>query len=195
MDCTDTSGYGDCMIFKEAPLAGAYLIELDKHEDNRGFFARSFCRQEFKDMGLHADFVQCNISFNHVKGTIRGMHYQEAPFEEVKLVRCSRGAIYDVIIDIRKDSATYKQWFAAELSEHNGSALYVPAGFAHGFQTLEDHSEVLYMMGNYFEPEAARGIRWNDDFLDIKWPLECSLISEKDDGYWGLYEGEGGSHT
>lgn len=171
------------MIFKETPLSGAYLIELDKHEDNRGFFARSFCRHEFEDMGLHTDFVQCNISFNHVKGTIRGMHYQEAPFEEVKLVRCSRGAIYDVIIDIRKDSLTYKRWFAAELSERNGVSLYVPAGFAHGFQTLVDNTEVLYMMGSYFEPRATRGIRWNDANIKIEWPKEMSTISEKDSNY------------
>ena len=147
------------MKFIETKLAGAYIIELDLIKDTRGFFARSWCQEEFAKHGLNPNLVQCNISFNHQKGTLRGMHYQIKPHEEAKLVRCTQGKIYDVIIDLRTNSTTYKQWFGVELSAANRKMLYIPEGFAHGFQTLEDHSEVFYQMSNFYHPESARGIR------------------------------------
>jgi len=168
------------MIFTETSLRDAYLVELEQREDERGFFARSFCQREFSELGLDPCVVQCNISFNRHSGTLRGMHYQIPPHTEAKLVRCTRGAIYDVIIDLRPSSPTYQKWTGVELTAENRSALYIPAGFAHGFQTLADDSEIFYQMSEFFAPEAARGIRWNDPTFGITWPLPVRVISKKD---------------
>ena len=168
------------MIFTETRLKGAYIIEPEKFEDERGFFARTFCRREFESHGLNPNVVQCNISYNKKKGTLRGMHYQIAPFEEAKLVRCTKGAIYDVIIDLRPTSSTYCQWISEELTEDNYRMLYVPEGFAHGFLTLSEDAEVFYQMSEFYMPEYARGIRWNDPSFNISWPIDVAVISEKD---------------
>ncbi|ACK67302.1 dTDP-4-dehydrorhamnose 3,5-epimerase [Rippkaea orientalis PCC 8801] len=171
------------MKFISTKLNGAYLIELKRLEDERGFFARSWCQKEFLDYGLDANLVQCNISFNLKKGTLRGMHYQIAPYEEVKLLRCTQGAIYDVIIDLNLESSSFKQWIGVELSAENRLMIYIPKGFAHGFQTLEDHTEVFYQMSEFYHPECARGVRWNDPTFAIEWPIEDPIISEKDRQY------------
>jgi len=171
------------MRFTETTLPGAYIIELDTFEDERGYFARTFCQKEFNGMGLQDAFVQSNISYNNKKGTLRGMHYQAEPFGEVKVVSCMTGEIYDVIIDLRPESNTYCKWFSVLLSAKNGRALYVPKGFAHGFQTLRDNSVVHYQMGEFYHPESARGIRWNDPLFRITWPLQVKTISEKDNSY------------
>jgi len=176
------------VIFTSSRLQGVYTVDLAPIGDERGFFARTFCKKEFASRGLHDDWVQCNISFNQHSGTIRGMHYQRSPFGEVKLVQCIRGSIYDVVIDLRRASETYLQWEAFELNEQNRTMLYIPDGFAHGFQTLKDETEVFYQMGNYFQPDAAGGIRWDDPSLSIHWPLTCTIISDKDLSYpeWTL---------
>lgn len=168
------------MIFKETELKGAYIIELEPIEDERGEFARSFCKNEFKEHGLNLTIAQCNISFNKKKSTLRGMHYQAAPHEETKLVSCMRGAIYDVIIDLRPDSSTYCQWFAVELIADNYTMLYIPEGFAHGFQALQDNTVVFYQMSEFYHPECARGVRWDDHAFNIVWPLSVPIISERD---------------
>lgn len=171
------------MKFIETKLKGAYIIEPERLEDERGFFARTFCQREFEEHGLNPHIVQCNISFNKKKGTLRGMHYQVAPYQEAKLVSCIRGAIYDVIIDLRQDSPTYCQWFAVELSAENYKTLYVPEGLAHGFQTLVDDTVVFYQMSEFHHPECARGVRWDDPAFDIKWPLSQRITSKKDMNY------------
>lgn len=171
------------MIFTETRLKGAYLIDIDRHEDERGFFARTWCMDEFKQQGLCSRLVQCNVSFNKKRGTLRGMHYQVEPFAEAKLVRCTRGAIYDVIIDLRSDSETFKEWFAVEINAENRRALYIPEGFAHGFQTLEDDSEVFYQMSEFYHPECARGVRWDDPAFEVVWPIDEQIIREKDRSY------------
>jgi len=168
------------VIFKETPLAGAFLVELDRRTDERGYFARSFCVHEFADHGLPTAVIQCNVSFNLVRGTVRGMHFQRAPMAEAKLVRCIRGAIHDVIVDLRQDSPTYCQWYGAELTADNGSSLFIPEGFAHGFQTLVDRSEVYYQMFAGYSAEHADGVRWDDPAFGILWPLPVSTIAEKD---------------
>ena len=168
------------MIFRETPLRGAYLIEPELIEDNRGFFARTWCHREFAERGLCDQFTQCNISFNHKAGTVRGMHYQAPPHAEAKLVRCTAGAIYDVIVDMRPGSPTYCQWFAAELSAENRHMLYIPEEFAHGFQTLADQSEVFYQMSHEFHPSSSRGFRWNDPKINISWPGSATVIAAKD---------------
>jgi dTDP-4-dehydrorhamnose 3,5-epimerase len=168
------------MIFQETKLKDAYIIEPERLEDERGFFARSFCQQEFKRFGIDFNIAQCNISFNKNKGTLRGMHYQSAPYEEAKMVSCVRGAIYDVIIDLRPNSSTYCQWLGVELSAENYEIFYIPKGFAHGFQTLAEDTVVLYQMSEFYHPESAQGVRWNDPAFEIKWPLSNSVISEKD---------------
>lgn len=187
---TDSGGSCFRMIFSETPLNGAYTIDISPVKDERGFFARVWCQKEFEKYGLNSHFVQANISFNEKTGTLRGMHYQLAPFEEVKLVRCTRGAIYDVIIDLRADSPTYKQHTSILLTAENYKALYIPQGFAHGFQTMEDHTEVLYQMSEFYAPEAARGVRWDDPVFGIKWPsvVEDRILSEKD-RVWPGYTG------
>jgi len=166
--------------FLPTPLAGAYLIELEQLDDERGFFARSFCQNEFKAHGLDPVVAQCNVSFNRRRGTLRGLHYQAAPHAEAKLVRCTRGAVWDVIVDLRKGSLTVRQWHAAELTADNRRALYIPDGFAHGFQTLADDSEVLYQMSEFYHPESARGVRWDDPTLAIRWPLKEPVMSPRD---------------
>ncbi len=171
------------MIFRETYLKGAYVIEPELKMDERGFFARTWCQKEFSEHGLNTSLVQCNISFNKKRGTLRGMHFQKHPFEEAKLVRCIRGAIYDVIIDLRPKSLTFKKWFAIELTSENRTMLYVPEGFAHGFLTLTDNAEVLYQMSQFYYPEYADGVRWNDMTFDINWPIDVTLISERDNSY------------
>jgi dTDP-4-dehydrorhamnose 3,5-epimerase len=171
------------MIFKETKLKGAYIIELEPIEDNRGFFARSFCQKEFRLHGINMNSVQCNISYNKKKGTLRGMHYQAAPYEEAKLVRCTMGAIYDVIIDIRRKSETFGQWISVELTAKNRKMIYIPEGFAHGFLTLEDNTEVFYQMSEFYMPDHARGIRWNDSAFGIPWPIHAEIISKQDQSY------------
>jgi dTDP-4-dehydrorhamnose 3,5-epimerase len=171
------------VLFRETKLPGAFVIDLQKHEDERGFFARSWCRKEFEARGLDPRTVQCNVSFNKVKGTLRGMHYQVAPYAEAKLVRCTRGAIYDVIIDLRRESATYKQHVSEVLSSNNYKALFVPEGFAHGFQTLEDNSEVFYQMSEFYSAEHQRGLRYNDPAFGINWPTDVMVISDRDRNY------------
>ncbi len=171
------------MLFSETKLKGAYLIDLERREDERGFFARSWCADEFGKLGLNTRLAQCNVSFNLKKGTLRGMHFQAEPYPEAKVVRCTVGAIYDVIVDLRPDSPTFKQWVSAELSAENRRALYVPEGFAHGFQTLEDNAEVFYQMSEFFHPECARGVRWDDPAFGIEWPLNVPIISMRDRNY------------
>ncbi len=168
------------MLFHETRLEGAFVIELEKREDTRGFFARGWCQKEFEDHGLVAQVVQANVSYNRKKGTLRGMHYQVAPVEETKLVRCVRGGIYDVIIDLRPESPTYKQWMGVELTAENYKMLYVPENFAHGLQTLEDDTEVIYQVSQFYTPGAERGIRWNDPAFRIEWPQDIEVISDKD---------------
>lgn len=168
------------MTFSEAGLAGAYLVRLERREDERGFFARTFCEREFAERGLVDRYPQCNLSWNRVRGTLRGMHYNAAPHREAKLVRCSHGAIHDVIVDLREGSATRGRWAGFDLDAAGGSSLYVPAGFAHGFLTLQDDTEVLYQMSRLHEPEAARGFRWDDPAFAIRWPFPPAVVSERD---------------
>lgn len=174
---------GVFVIFTETPLKGSFVIDLELKEDERGFFARSWCRNEFEARGLNTRLVQCNVSFNKKKGTLRGMHYQVAPHEEAKLVRCTMGSIYDVIVDLRPESPTYMQHAAVILSAANRRALYIPERFAHGFQTLEDNTEVFYQMSEFYAPECARGFRWNDPAFAISWPEDARVISPKDLAY------------
>ncbi|MBP1965815.1 dTDP-4-dehydrorhamnose 3,5-epimerase [Paenibacillus aceris] len=171
------------MILKQLELKGAYIIDLVPITDERGFFARTWCKEVFNEYGIDVDIKQCNISYNKLKGTLRGMHYQVAPYEEAKFVRVIHGAIYDVIIDLRTDSPTYMEWTSVELTAQKRNMLYIPEGFAHGFQTLEDDTEVVYQMGENFHPESARGIRWNDPAFNIRWKIEELIISEKDQTY------------
>lgn len=168
------------MIFRETPLAGAFVLEAERIEDERGFFARSYSREEFAAHGLDPDIAQCSISFNHRRGTLRGLHFQTAPFEEVKLVRCTRGSIWDVIVDIRPGSPTRGRHFAVELSAEARNALYIPKGFAHGFITLEDEAEVFYQISAPYSAEHARGYRWDDPTFAIPWPEPATVISERD---------------
>lgn len=159
------------------------MVEPKRLEDERGFFARTWCKKEFMAHVGHGDFVQCNISFNKKKGTLRGMHYQAAPHEEAKLVRCTSGAIYDVIVDLRPDSPTFKKWLSFELTAENRRMVYIPEGVAHGFITLQDNTEVFYQMSEFYAPEHARGVRWNDPVFGIQWPIEVRIISERDRVY------------
>jgi dTDP-4-dehydrorhamnose 3,5-epimerase len=171
------------MIFTETPLKGAYIIEPERLEDERGFFARTWCQREFKAHGLGTELAQCNISFNRRKGTLRGMHYQSAPHAETRLVRCTSGIVYDVIVDLRPQSVTYKRWFSIELTAENHRMLYVPEGFAHGFITLRDDTEVFYQMSEFYAPEFARGVRWNDPAFGIEWPENVQVMAEHDRRY------------
>ncbi|MHA6250226.1 dTDP-4-dehydrorhamnose 3,5-epimerase [Pontibacter sp. CAU 1760] len=171
------------MIFTETKLKGAFIIDVKRLEDERGFFGRSYCKREMEEHGLNTNMVQANVSYNKKKGTLRGMHMQVSPYEETKLVRCTRGAIYDVIIDMREDSETYKQWIGVELTADNYRMLFVPEGFAHGFITLEDNSDVTYNVTQYYTPGSERGIRWNDPAFNIEWPIEPQVISEKDQAH------------
>ena len=177
------------MIYTETEIPGVFIVEPEQLTDERGFFARSFCRREFEKQGLNPDLVQCNISFNHKRGTLRGMHYQAAPYEEAKLIRCTMGAIYDVALDLRKDSPTFKNWVSVELTEKSLNMIYIPEGVAHGFQTLEDDTEVFYQMSQFFNPECARGVRWDDPAFSIVWPEEMVIVSMKDSQYKNFYRG------
>jgi dTDP-4-dehydrorhamnose 3,5-epimerase len=171
------------MIFTETKLKGAFIIDLERREDERGFFARSWCINEFEAHGLNTRLVQCNVSFNKRRGTLRGMHYQLAPFAEAKLVRCTLGAVYDVIIDLRPDSPTFKQWAAIELNHDNHRMIYIPEGFAHGAQTLADNTELFYQMSEFYQVDAACGVRWDDPAFGIEWPAASDagrLIAAKD---------------
>lgn len=168
------------MLFTETKLKGAFIIDIKRLEDERGFFARSYCKNEFETYGLNTNVLQANVSYNEKKGTLRGMHMQLAPHEESKLVRCTRGSIYDVIIDMRPASATYKQWIGVELSDTGYRMLYVPEGFAHGFITLEDNTHVTYQVTQYYHAGAEQCYRWDDPAFNIKWPIEPVLISDKD---------------
>jgi dTDP-4-dehydrorhamnose 3,5-epimerase len=172
------------VIFKETKLQGAFIVELDKFEDERGFFAHSWSERKFAERGLDSRVVECSISFNRKRGTLRGMHYQAAPHGQVKLVRCTMGAIYDVIIDLRTGSQTFKQWIGVELTAENRRMLYIPTDFAHGFQALEDNTEVVYQMSAAYAPESGRGVRWNDPAFDIHWPGAPEIIiNERDRTY------------
>jgi dTDP-4-dehydrorhamnose 3,5-epimerase len=179
--------------YTETPLAGAYVIELERHGDERGFFARTFCERELAAHGLPTHWPQCNLSRNARAGTLRGMHYNAAPHSEAKLVRCTRGAIFDAIIDLRATSATRDRWFGVELSDQEGNALYIPEGFAHGFVTLRDETDVFYHMGRFYEGGAARGLRWDDPRFGVVWPVRPTVLSERDRTYPdfdpGAYDG------
>ena len=168
------------MIFEETPLAGAYVVTLDGIEDERGYFARQFCQREFGERGLMTRVVQVNASYNASRGTLRGLHYQLPPKPEAKLVRCVSGAVHDVILDLRKDSGTFGQSFGRELSSANRKMMYVPPGFAHGFITLADSTELLYLMDEFYTPELQRGVRWNDERFSIQWPIAPTFLSPRD---------------
>ena len=181
--CYFNSQGENILKFRELSLKGVFLIELEKIEDDRGFFARSWDKEIFESRGLNSNLSQCNISFNKKKGTVRGMHFQKHPHEEVKVVRCTKGKVFEVLIDIREDSENFHKWTFIELSEEKFEILYVPEGFALGFQTLTDNTELFYQMSEYFHPESSEGIKWNDPKIGIKWPLECSTISKKDESF------------
>jgi dTDP-4-dehydrorhamnose 3,5-epimerase len=168
------------MIFTETPVKGAYLIDLEKRGDERGFFARAFCKNEFAALGLETEFVQINNSLSAAKGTLRGMHYQLPPAAEAKVVRCVRGALWDVILDLRQESPTWRRWFGAELSAENRRMMYAPRGTAHGFVTLADDTEAFYLVSVFYAPELERGVRWNDPAFGIEWPIKPVVISDKD---------------
>lgn len=168
------------MIFRETPLAGAWVLEPERIEDERGFFARTFCRHGFEERGLDPAIAQCSVSFNHRRGTLRGLHFQAAPHEEVKLVRVTRGAVWDVIVDLRPESPTFRKHFSIVLSAESRHELYIPKGMAHGFQTLEDGTEVFYQISEFYAPESARGYRWDDPSFAIPWPEPVTVMSDKD---------------
>lgn len=168
------------MIFQETAFKGVFVIELEKIKDNRGFFARSWCKTEFMEHGLNPLIVQCSISYNEKRGTVRGMHYQASPYEETKIVSCISGTIYDVVIDLRRNSATYSQSLGVELSSDNFRMLYIPVGLAHGFQTLEDNTTVYYQMSEFYHPEWGRTVKWDDPAFKIIWPIKNPVISIKD---------------
>lgn len=171
------------MRFTTTPLVSAFVIDIESYDDPRGFFARTYCEKEFLAHGIDKRPVQSNVSFNALRGTVRGMHYQRAPHAEAKLVRCTAGSIFDVIVDLRENSPTCHQWFGLELNSITHRALYIPEGFAHGFQTLEDNTEVFYQMFDFFQPGHADGLRWNDPALGIEWPLDAAAISDRDRDY------------
>lgn len=168
------------MRFIETPLEGAWIVELEPIRDDRGFFSRVFCAEEFRDHGLEPELVQGNMSFNQVSGTLRGMHYQLPPATETKFMRCTRGAIFDAIIDLRPDSPSYLQSYGVELTADNRRALYVPGLFGHGYMSLTDDTEVIYFVNEFYAPGHERGLRWNDPIVDIEWPMSVSVVSEKD---------------
>jgi dTDP-4-dehydrorhamnose 3,5-epimerase len=169
------------MIIAETKLRGAFFIDIERRADERGFFARTWCKEEFEARGLSTNLVQANMAFSKRVGTLRGLHYQVKPHEEVKLIRCTRGAVYDVIADLRPESPTYLQWLSVELTADNRTMLYVPEGFVHGYQTLTDNVEVLYQVSHSYSPEAERGVRWDDPRIGIEWPeINVRIISEKD---------------
>lgn len=172
------------MIFQKMKLDNAYIIDLEKIEDHRGYFSRAWCKKEFQQWGLNANIVQTNLSSNKRKGTLRGLHYQVAPYSEAKTIRCLKGRIYHVIVDLRPDSLTYLKWQGIELTAENKRMLYMPGGFAHGYQTLEDDSESIYSVSEYYSPDSARGIRWNDPLFGIKWPISDNVTLSEQDRNW-----------
>ena len=171
------------MIFTRTIFDGAFIVDPERIEDDRGFFARVWCPREFEEQGIDPKLAQCSISFNHRKGTVRGMHYQAPPHAEAKLVRCTHGAIFDVIVDLRPESVTFKQWLGVELTASNRRMLYIPRRFVHGFQTLDDETEVHYQISEFHHPESARGLRWDDPAFGIDWPLPVAVISGRDRSY------------
>lgn len=168
------------MLFLKTKLPGVFEIHIESKPDERGFFARTWCQKEFQSQGLNDTLVQCSLSFNKRKGTLRGMHYQAAPYAEAKLVRCNKGAIYDVVLDLRPDSPTFKDWIAIVLTADKRNMIYVPEECAHGFLTLEEESEVTYQISEFYNAESARGVRWNDPAFNIRWPEKVQVISERD---------------
>lgn len=174
------------MIFKPTPLAGAFVIEPERRADDRGHFVRTFCEQEFKEQGLETQFVQANAAWNTQRGIVRGMHRQLSPHEEVKVVRCTQGAVFDAIVDCREGSPTQHQWFGVTLSAENGVQLYVPKGFAHGYQVLEDQSELVYLVSAHYAPDAESGLRWNDPAVGIEWPISANIDISDKDANWPL---------
>lgn len=176
------------MIFSETKLKGSYLIDLNPFRDERGWFTRYYCKDEFSEIGHTNDWVQMNHSVSYKKGALRGMHYQVQPFSEIKMVRCIAGVVFDVIVDLRKDSSTFLQWFGAELSAENKTMIYIPEGFAHGFQCLSDNCELLYHHTAFYNPEAEAGVKYNDQKINIEWPLPVSVISERDNSHPVLHE-------
>lgn len=175
------------MIFTETKLPGAFIIDIEKHQDDRGFFARAWCQNEFEAQGLNTHWVQANLGFSNKKGTIRGLHYQIAPHAEIKLIRCIRGAVYDVIVDLRPESPTYKQWLGVELTADNHKMFYIPEGFAHGYQALVDDAETFYQVSQFYAPGAEKGIRWNDSAFNIEWAITKNLILSEKDKSWPDY--------
>ena len=175
------------MIFKQTRLEGAFIVEMEPIRDNRGFFARAWCQKEFEDHGLVSCFVQNNITYSARSGTLRGLHYQIPPHEEPKLVRCTQGAIYDVIVDLRPESPTYMQWLGIELTANNRAMIYMPGGFAHGYQILVDDTEVFYQVGTFYAPKYERGIRWDDPALAIEWPINPPVVLSEKDKHWPDY--------
>lgn len=171
------------MIFNPTAIPGVCVIEPERHEDERGFFARTWCQREFEERGLNSELAQCSMSFNKVAGTLRGMHYQLAPHAETKLVRCTRGSIYDVALDLRPSSDTFCRWFSIELTQSNHTMLYIPAGVAHGFQTLSDDTEVFYQISEFYHSESSHGVRWNDPAFRIRWAIPHPLLSPRDASY------------
>lgn len=175
------------MIFEETKLKGAFVIKIEKREDPRGFFARTWCRREFNERGLNSHFVQANIAVSWKKGTLRGMHYQASPFQEAKLFRCIKGSIFDVIIDLRSESPTYKDWLGVELNSEDYTMIYAPERFAHGYQTLSDETEIFYPVSAFYSPESERGVRWNDPAFGIEWPETDNLVISEKDKNWADY--------
>lgn len=171
------------MKFIETDISGVVVIELEKHEDERGWFARAWCREEFTARGLRTDLVECNLSYNEKRGTLRGMHFQVAPHAEAKLVRCVAGAAHDVALDLRPESPSHGEFIGVELSADSGRALFLPEGIAHGFQTLKDHSTLFYQMSSAYSPEAAAGVRWDDSAFGIEWPLPDPIVSARDQSF------------
>lgn len=171
------------MTFQETKLPGVFEIGLERKADERGFFARAWCQKEFESKGLSHSLVQCSVSFNTRAGTLRGLHYQVPPYPEVKIVRCTKGALYDVVVDLRPDSPTFREWIAVELKSSDRNMVYIPHGCAHGFLTLEDETEVFYQMSEFYQPDASRGVRWNDPVFGIEWPAKPTLMSERDRTY------------
>ena len=180
------------MRFTETELPGAFVVELERREDERGFFARAWCEREFAEHGLDTRVSQCNVSFNERRATLRGLHYQVAPHAEVKLIRCTRGAVYDVIVDLRPESATYTRWIGVELNEENSRLLYVPEGFAHGYLTLADRTETFYQVSVPYARDAERGARWDDPAFGIEWPQTEGLVMSEKDRSWPDFEPERG---
>jgi dTDP-4-dehydrorhamnose 3,5-epimerase len=167
------------MIFHQTTLESVYIIEAEKRADDRGFFARTWCKREFQAQGLHTELAQCNVAYSKARGTLRGLHYQSAPWAEAKLIRCVKGSLYDVIVDLRPQSATFKQWLGVELTADNRKMIYVPEGCANGYLTLEDNTEMFYQVSQFYTPEYERGIRFNDPLFGIQWPADIRVISEK----------------